>query len=139
MRVMMIVRATEESEKGGLPERKMIEEMGRFNEEMAKAGVLTDADGLHPSSESVRIKYQGKNRTVIKGPFPADELIAGYWILKVKSIDEAIEWAKRAPNPMSDTSYVEIRKIYELEEFAPEMTPEHMKKEEKMREQAGKR
>ena len=139
MRVMMIVRANNESETGAMPEQKMIEEMTKFNEEMAKAGVLLDADGLHPSSGSVRIKYSGKNRTVIKGPFPANELIAGYWILKVKSLDEAIEWAKGAPNPMSDTSYVEIRQIFEMEEFGEAATPELKEREERIREQVGKR
>ncbi len=139
MRVMMIVRATDESESGAMPEQKMIEEMTKFNEEMVKAGVMLAGEGLHPSSRGVRIKYEGKNRTVIKGPFPSDELVAGYWILRVKSLDEAIEWAKRAPNPMSDTSYVEIRQIFEMEDFGEAATPELKQREEKIREQAGKR
>jgi len=139
MRFMMIVRANKESETGDLPDSDMIAEMTKFNEEMAKAGVLLYAEGLHPSSDSVRIKFSGKNRTVINGPFPDNELIAGYWIIQVRSKAEAIEWARRSPNPMHGESYIELRQIYEMEEFADVMTPELKKREERFREQVGKR
>jgi hypothetical protein len=139
MRFMMIVRATRESETGGLPDEKMISEMMKYNEELAKAGVLVSLDGLHPSSKGVRIRYSGKDRKVIKGPFPDKELIAGFWIIKVKSMDEAIEWAKRAPNPMQVESDIELRQIFEAEDFGSEMTPELKKKEEHIREMVNKK
>ncbi len=139
MRYMMIVRANKESETGDLPDSEMIAAMTKFNEEMAKAGVLLYAEGLHPSSDGVRIKFSGKNRTVINGPFPDNELIAGYWIIQVRSKAEAIEWARRSPNPMHGDSYIELRQIYEMEEFDDVMTPELKKREEHIREQVGKR
>jgi hypothetical protein len=139
MRYMMIVRATRESESGALPEEKMIADMTKFNEEMAKAGVLIAAEGLHPSSKGVRIKYTGEDRTVLKGPFPDYELIAGYWIINVKSLDEAISWAKRSPNPMHGESFVELRQIFEAADFGSEFTPELRQREKRIREQVGKR
>lgn len=139
MRFMMIVRATRESEAGGLPDEKMIADMMKFNEEMANAGVMLEGEGLQPSSKGARIRYSGKNRTVTKGPFPENELIAGYWIIQVKSLDEAIEWAKRSPNPMSGESDVELRQIFEASDFGSEFTPELQKREERIREQVGKR
>jgi hypothetical protein len=138
MRFMMIVRATKESESGGLPDEKMISDMMKYNEELARAGVLVSLDGLHPSSKGVRIRYSGKNRTVVKGPFPDKELIAGFWIIKVNSLDEAIEWAKRAPNPMHVESDIELRQIFEAEDFGTEFTPELKEREERIREQVGR-
>jgi hypothetical protein len=138
MRFMMIVRAKPESETGDLPDEKMISDMMKFNEEMAKAGVLIAAEGLQSSSKGVRIKFSGKDRTVVKGPFPANQLIAGYWIIKVNSLDDAISWAKRSPNPMHGESEIELRQIFESEDFGPALTPELKKKEERIREQVGK-
>jgi hypothetical protein len=139
MRYMMIFRATRESESGAMPEEKEIADMMKFNEEMAKAGVLVAAEGLHPSSKGVRIKFSGKDRTVVKGPFAANQLIAGYWIIKVNSLDDAISWAKRSPNPMHGEYEIELRQIYETEEFGSEMTADLKKREEHIREIVGKR
>ena len=133
MRFMMIVRATRESESGAMPEEKMISDMMKYNEEMAKAGVLLAAEGLHPSSKGVRIRFSDKYRIVNNGPFPDRELIAGYWIIQVKSKEEAIEWAKRSPNPMSSDSDIELRQIFEAEDFGSEFTPELREKEESLR------
>jgi hypothetical protein len=129
MRFMVIVKSTPESEKAGaLPDPQLLLEMGKYNEELSKAGVLLALDGLHPSSKGARVKFSGKSRTVIDGPFTeAKELIAGFTILQVKSLEEAIEWVKRAPNcnPAGD-SEVEIRQIFEMEDFAPVLTEEQI-------------
>ncbi len=129
MRFMVIVKATPESEKeGALPDPQLLLEMGKYNEELMKAGVLLALDGLHPSSKGARVRFSGKSRTVIDGPFTeAKELIAGYSILQVKSLEEAIEWVKRAPNcnPAGD-SEVEIRRIFEMEDFAPVLSEEQI-------------
>ena len=129
MRFMVIVKATAESEKeGALPDPQLLLEMGKYNEELVKAGVLLALDGLHPSSKGARVKFSGKSRTVIDGPFTeAKELIAGFSILQVKSLEEAIEWVKRAPNcnPGGD-SEVEIRQIFEMEDFAPVLSEEQI-------------
>jgi hypothetical protein len=129
MRFMVIVKATPESEKeGALPDPELLLEMGKYNEELSKAGVLLALDGLHPSSKGARVKFSGKNRTVIDGPFTeAKELIAGYSILQVKSLEEAIDWVKRAPNcnPGGD-SEVEIRQVFEMEDFAPILSEEQI-------------
>ncbi len=129
MRFMVMVKATAESEKeGALPDPQLLLEMGKYNEELIKAGVLLALDGLHPSSKGARVKFSGKSRTVIDGPFTeAKELIAGFSILQVKSLEEAIEWVKRAPNcnPAGD-SEVEIRQIFEMEDFAPVLTEEQI-------------
>ena len=129
MRFMVIVKATPESEKeGALPDPELLLEMGKYNEELGKAGVLLALDGLHPSSKGARVKFSGKNRSVIDGPFTeAKELIAGYSILQVKSLEEAIEWVKRAPNcnPGSD-SEVEVRQVFEMEDFAPVLSEEQI-------------
>ena len=121
MRFMVIVKATPESEKEGtLPDPQLFAEMGKFNEELIKAGVVLAMDGLHPSSKGARVKFSGKSRTVVDGPFTeSKELIAGFWIWQVKSLDEAIEWVKRCPNPHAVDSEIEIRQIFEMEEFAP--------------------
>ena len=129
MRFMVIVKATAESEKGGaLPDPQLLIEMGKYNEELSKAGVLLALDGLHPSSKGARVKFSGKNRTVIDGPFTeAKELIAGFWLWQVKSLEEAIEWVKRCPNPHASDSEVEIHQVFEMEDFAPILSEEQFR------------
>jgi hypothetical protein len=129
MRFMVIVKATPESEKeGALPDPKLMIEMGKYNEELSKAGVLLALDGLHPSSKGARVKFSGKSRTVVDGPFTeAKELIAGFSILQVKSLEEAIEWVKRAPNCSPGDYEVEIRQVFEMEDLAPILTEEQIK------------
>jgi len=120
MRFMIIVKATKDSEAGVMPSEQLLSEMGKFNEELAKAGVLLAADGLHPSSKGARVKFSGEKRTVVDGPFAeTKELIAGFWLWQVKSKEEAIEWVKRCPNPMKGESEIEIRQLFELEDFGP--------------------
>jgi len=140
MRVMVIVKATKESEKGILPDPKLFAEMSKFNEELAKAGVMLAADGLQPSSKGARVRFSGKDRTVIDGPFAeTKELIAGFWLWQVRSLEEAIEWVKRCPNPMLGESEIEIRQVYELEDIAPFLTEEERERKERFRaELAGK-
>src|SRR5690349_19417506 len=131
MRVMVIVKANKESESGALPDRQLLAEMGKFNEELMQAGVLLAADGLHASSKGKRVRFSGANRTVIDGPFAeTKELIAGFWLWKVKSMDEAIEWVKRCPNPHKGESEIEIRQVFEVEDFGPQLTPEIREQEE---------
>ncbi len=131
MRFMIIVKANKDSEAGALPTEKMLTEMGKFNEELVKAGVMQAADGLHPSSKGARVKFSGGKTTVIDGPFAeTKELVAGYWIWQVKSKQEAIEWLKRAP--FEDTE-VEIRQVFEAEDFGDEFTPELREQEERLR------
>ncbi|NTS30399.1 YciI family protein [Phyllobacterium sp. BT25] len=118
MRVMVLVKATEDSEKGLLPTTEMFEAMGRYNDELTKAGILRDADGLKPSSQGKRVAFDGANRTVIDGPFAAPrELVAGFWLWDVKDMDEAVAWVKRCPNPMPGPSEIEIRPLYEMADF----------------------
>ena len=125
MRVMVLVKADKSSEAGVMPDEKMLTEMGAFNEELVKAGIMLEGEGLKPSSEGARVRFSGKNRTAIDGPFAeTKELVAGYWIWKVKSLEEAIEWVKRCPNPMPGDSEIEIRPIFEAEDFGAEYTPE---------------
>ncbi|HHL4080184.1 YciI family protein [Burkholderia sola] len=125
MRVMVIVKATADSESGRLPDTDMLAAMGQFNEELVKAGILLAADGLHPSSRGKRVHFSGKNRTVVDGPFAeTKELVAGYWLWQVKSMEEAVEWVRRCPNPMPGDSDIEIRPLYELDEFGDAFTPE---------------
>jgi hypothetical protein len=136
MRMMVIVKANEESEAGVMPSEQLLREMGAFNEELVKAGVMLDGDGLKPSSAGARVRFSGSQRTVIDGPFAeTKELIAGYWIWQVESLDEAIEWVKRCPNPMSGESEIEIRPIFEAEDFGEEFTPELREQEERLRAQ----
>jgi len=131
---MIIVKATKDSEAGVMPSEQLLSEMGKFNEELAKAGVLLAAEGLQPSSKGARIRFSGKKRTVVDGPFAeTKELIAGYWLWKVKSKEEAIEWVKRCPNPMPGESEIEIRQVFEAEDFGPEFTPELRRQEESLR------
>lgn len=136
MRVMVIVKASKESERGAPPDAKLLTEMGNFNEELVKAGIMLAGEGLHSSAKGKRVHFSGGARTVTDGPFAeTKELIAGYWIWKVKSMDEAVEWVKRCPNPHHDESDIEIRPIYELEEFGGELTPEARAQEERLRKQ----
>ena len=135
MRFMVIVKASKESEAGALPSQKLLAEMGKFNEELAKAGVLLAAEGLQASSKGARVKFSGSKRTVIAGPFTeSKELIAGFWLWQVRSLDEAIEWVKRCPNPHEGESEIEIRQVFEAEDFGAEFTPELRKQEENIRE-----
>ncbi len=134
MRVMVLVKATKESEAGVMPGTELMTAMGNFNEELIKAGVFVEGDGLQPSSKGVRLRFSGANRTVIDGPFAeTKELVAGYWIWEVKSMDEAIAWLKRCPNPMESESEVEIRPFYEFDDFGEVMTPELREQEERLR------
>jgi hypothetical protein len=138
MRFMVIVKADKRSEAGELPEEKLLAEMGKYNEELVKAGVLLAGEGLQPSSKGARVRFSGSKRTVIEGPFSeTKELIAGFWLFQVKSKEEAIEWVKRAPNPFPGTeSEVEIRQVFEADDFGAEFTPELRKQEERIRAKA---
>jgi hypothetical protein len=137
MRVMVMVKATDDSEAGKLPDERLLTEMGKFNEELVKAGVMLAGEGLHPSSRGARVRFSGAQRSVIDGPFAeTKELIAGFWLLQVKSLDEAIEWIKRCPNPMEGESEIEIRPVFEPEDFGEAFTPELREQEERLREQA---
>jgi len=133
---MIIVKATKDSEAGVMPDEKLLAAMGKFNEELAKAGVMLAGDGLQPSSKGARVGFSGAKRTVIDGPFAeTKELIAGYWIWQVKSKEEAIEWVKRCPNPMKGESEIEIRQVFEAEDFGAEFTPELREQEQRVRAQ----
>jgi hypothetical protein len=138
MRVMVLIKATEESEAGVMPSQELLTQMGNFNEELVKAGVMLDGDGLHPSSKGVRVRFSGSERKVIDGPFAeTKELLAGYWVWQVKSLDEAIEWVKRIPNPDEGTeAEVEIRPVFEADDFGDSLTPELREQEARLREQA---
>ena len=137
MRFMVIVKANKDSEAGVLPKQKLLAEMGKFNEELVKAGVLLAAEGLHASAKGKRVRFSGAKRTVIDGPFTeAKELIAGFWLWQVRSMEEAIEWVKRCPNPFDGESEIEIRQVFEAEDFGPEFTPELRQQEERLRAQA---
>jgi hypothetical protein len=128
MRFMVIVKATAESEKvGALPDPQLMAEMGKYNEELIKAGIVLAMDGLQPSAKGARVRFSGKDRTVIDGPFSeTKELVAGFWIWRVKSLEEAIEWVKRCPNPHAGESVIEIRQIFEMEDFAPVLSKEQI-------------
>ncbi|MDP9221165.1 MAG: YciI family protein [Actinomycetota bacterium] len=134
MRVMVIVKATPESESGVLPDEKLLAAMGNYNEELVKAGVMLAGEGLQPSAKGARVKFSGEQRTVIDGPFAeAKELVAGFWLWQVSSLDEAIEWVKRCPNPMYSESEIEIRQVFEADDFGAEYTPELREQEERLR------
>ncbi len=136
MRFMILVKATKDSEAGVMPSKELLTEMGRYNEELVKAGIMLAAEGLHPSSKGVRVRFSGTERTVIEGPFAnTDELVAGFWLWQVKSRKEAIEWVKRCPNPMPGDSEIEIRQVFEAEDFGAEFTPELRDQEERLRAQ----
>ena len=140
MRFMIIVRASDDSESGKLPSPSLLAAMGKYNEELVKAGVMQAGEGLHASSTGARVKFSGMNRTVTQGPFALDGLIAGFWIFNVKSKEEAIEWVKRAPNPFENGGEIEIRQLFEAADFGENLTPELKEREERLRAQsAGKR
>jgi hypothetical protein len=134
MRFMILVKATKDSEAGVMPNQQLLAEMGKFNEELVKAGVMLAGEGLHPSSRGARVRFSGTKRTVIDGPFTeTKELVAGFWLWQVKSKEEAIEWVKRCPNPMPGESEIEIRQIFEAEDFGAALTPELREQEERLR------
>jgi len=140
MRFMIIVKATKESEAGILPSERLLTEMGRFNEDLVKAGIMLAGEGLQPSSKGARVKFSGNTRTVTDGPFAeTKELVAGFWLWQCKSKEEAIEWVKRCPNPMSGESEIEIRQVFEAEDFGAEFTPELREQEERLRATIAKR
>lgn len=140
MRFMIIVKASKDSEAGVMPSEKLLAEMGKFNEELANAGVMLAGEGLQASSKGARVKFSGPKRTVIDGPFAeTKELIAGFWIWQVKSKQEAIDWVKRCPNPHNEDSEIEIRQIFEAEDFGAEFTPELREQEERVRAQVAKK
>jgi len=134
MRFIVMVKATKNSEAGVLPDAKLLADMGKYNEELVKAGVMLAGEGLHASSKGARVRFSGSKRTVIDGPFPeTKELVAGYWLFQVKSLEEAIEWVKRCPNPMpNEESEIEIRQVFEADDFGPEFTPELREQEERL-------
>jgi len=134
MRFMVIVKANKDSEAGVMPSEELLTEMGKFNEELVKAGVMLAGEGLHPSSKGVRVKFSGDKRTVIDGPFAeTKELVAGFWLWQVKSKEEAIEWARRCPNPTNEGGELEIRQVFEAEDFGEEFTPELREQEDRLR------
>jgi hypothetical protein len=134
MRVMVMVKATRESEAGEMPGTELLEAMGRYNEELVQAGVMLGGEGLHPSAKGARVRFAGKTRTVIDGPFAeTKELVAGYWLWQVRSMDEAIEWVRRCPNPMVSDSEIEIRPVFEAEDFGEAFTPELREQEDALR------
>ncbi len=134
MRFMVLVKANKSSEAGLMPSEQLLAEMGKFNEELVKAGVMLAGEGLHPTSKGVRIKFSGAKRSVSEGPFPhTKDLIAGFWIWQVKSKEEAIEWAKRCPNPTGEEGEIEIRQIFEADDFGAALTPELRRQEERLR------
>jgi hypothetical protein len=136
MRFMVILRANKDTEAGDLPDEKLLTEMGKYNEELVNAGVMLAGEGLHPTSKGARVRFSGANRTVVDGPFTeTKELIAGFWMFQVKSKDEAIEWVKRCPNPTEGESEIEIRQVFEAEDFGAELTPELREQEERLRAQ----
>ncbi|HEV7669986.1 MAG TPA: YciI family protein [Thermoanaerobaculia bacterium] len=134
MRVIVMVKATQDSEAGIMPSEQLLTEMGAYNEELVKAGIMLAGEGLHPSSKGARVRFSGDQRTVIDGPFAeTKELVAGFWLWQVRSMDEAIEWLKRCPNPMPGESEIEIRPVFEAEDFGAEFTPELREQEDRIR------
>jgi len=140
MRFMVLVKATADSEAGVMPSEQMLAEMGRYNEELVKAGVMQAGEGLHPSAKGARVRFSGKDRKVIDGPFAeTKELVAGFWVWKCASLKEAIDWVKRCPNPMPGDSEIEIRQVFEAEDFGEAFTPELREQEERLRAQVAKK
>ena len=140
MRFMLMIKSNRDTEAGLMPSQELLTEMGRFNEEMIKAGVMLAGEGLRPSSKGARVKFSGSKRTVVDGPFAeGKELIAGFWLIEVKSKEEAIEWVKRVPNPTGEEGEIEIRQIFETEDFGDAATPEIRAQEQRLREQAAAR
>ncbi|MDQ1386608.1 MAG: hypothetical protein QOF56_62 [Acidobacteriaceae bacterium] len=140
MRCIVMVKATKDSESGVMPSTELLTAMGKFNEELVKAGVMLAGEGLQPSSKGKRVRFSGKKRSVIDGPFTeTKELIAGFWLWQVRSMEEALEWVKRCPNPMEGESEIEIRQVFEAEDFGPELTPELREQEERQRKQMARK
>ncbi len=140
MRFVVFVKANKDTEAGVMPTQELLTEMMNYNEQLVKAGIMQAGEGLQPSSKGARIRFKGDKRTVMDGPFAeSKELVAGFWLWQVKSLDEAIEWAKRCPNPTGEESELEIRPIFEAEDFGPELTPELREKEQQLREEAASR
>jgi hypothetical protein len=136
MRVMVLIKATEQSEAGEMPSQELLEQMTAFNEELVRAGVMLAGEGLHPSAEGVRVEFSGPERRVIDGPFAeTKELLAGYWVWQVRSMEEAVAWARRIPNPTGENGVVEIRPVFEADDFGEEFTPELREREERLRAQ----
>ena len=136
MRFMVIVKADKDTESGVMPSEQLLREMGNYNEELVKAGIMLAGEGLHPSSKGARVKFSGKKRTVVDGPFAeTKELIAGFWLIQVKSKEEALEWVKRIPNPDNEDFEVELRQVFEADDFGAEFTPELREQEERLRKQ----
>jgi hypothetical protein len=134
MRFMIIIKATPTSEAGAMPDQKLLEDMGKFNEELVASGIMLAGEGLQSSAKGARVRFKGSDRTVLDGPFAeTKELIAGFWIWQCNSLDEAIAWVKRSPNPFNEESEIEIRQVFELEDFGPELTPELRDSEERLR------
>jgi hypothetical protein len=134
MRVMVMVKGNKDSEAGVMPKHELLAEMGKFNEELVKAGVMLAGEGLQPTSKGKRVRFSGAKRTVVDGPFTeSKELIAGFWLWQVRSMEEAVEWVKRCPNPLESESEIEIRQVFEADDFGPELTPELREREERMR------
>ena len=133
MKVMVMVKATKESEAGEMPSEQLLTQMGAYNEELVKAGIMLAGEGLHPTSKGVRVRFSGDQREVIDGPFAeTKELVAGYWLWRVESMQQAIDWVKRCPNPMPSESYIEIRPVFELDDFGDALTPELREQEERL-------
>ena len=140
MRVVVFVKATKDSEAGKMPDKQLLADMGKFNEELVKAGIMLAGEGLHPTSKAARVKFSGTKRTVVDGPFAeTKELVAGFWLWQVRSMEEAIEWVKRCPNPHAGESEIEIRPIFEAEDFGAEFTPELREQEERLRSEIEKK
>lgn len=138
MRFMILIKADKNTEAGVLPSEELLTKMGKFNEELVKAGVMLAGEGLHPSSKGARVRFSGGKRTVIDGPFAESrELICGFWLWQCQSLEEAIEWVKRCPNPLEGDAEIEIRRLYEAEDFGPALTPELKEQEQRLRAQAG--
>ncbi|HSW11676.1 MAG TPA: YciI family protein [Solimonas sp.] len=136
MRVMVLIKADQNSEAGVMPDEQLLTEMGQYNEELVKAGIMLAGEGLHPSAKGARVRFSGRQRSVIDGPFAETrELLAGFWLWQVRSMDEAIEWVKRCPNPMGTECEVEIRPVFEMEDFGTELTPELREQETRLRDQ----
>lgn len=139
MRVMVIVKATKDSEAGKMPDTELLTAMGNFNEQLVKAGIMLAGEGLHPTSRGKRVRFSGSRRTVVDGPFAeTKELIAGFWLWQVKSMEEAVEWVKRCPNPHHEDCDIEIRQVFEAEDFGPDFTPELREQEDRIRAEAEK-
>ncbi len=140
MRVMVMVKATKATEAGEMPSEALLTEMGKFNEELVKAGIILAGEGLHPSSRGARVRFSGRERRVIDGPFSeTKELVSGFWLWQVKSMEEAIEWVKRCPNPTGDESEIEIRRVFEPDDFGPALTPELRAQEERLRAESARK